>query len=123
MLEFWFDPNITVARKLCIFITAIILSLGLYLKAPLPITLAGLFAGTGLIFLICRFCKLNLTNGDSRNLLFRVFTWIPLALLCALLFLKTMNHLLEWGIQGIAIMVVSICLFSPQTLFKKSAHV
>ncbi|MEB3754657.1 hypothetical protein [Acinetobacter sp. MD2(2019)] len=123
MLEFWFNPALSFASKIWIFIIATALSIGLYLTAPMPIGLILLFAATGLIFVICRFCKLHLTDNDPRKLLYRVFTWIPLALLCALLFLKTINHLLEWGIQGIAIMVMSICLLSPQALFKKSTHV
>lgn len=123
MLEFWFNPDISFARKLWILLIAIAIMVGLHLKAPMPVALMGLFAMTGLVFLVCRFCKLHLTDNDPRKLLYRVFTWIPLALLCALIFMKAMNHLLEWGVQGIAIMVVTICIFSPQVLFKKPSHV
>ena len=123
MLEFWFNPDISFARKLWILIIAIAVAVGLYLKAPMPMTLMGLFGLTGLIFIICRFCKLYLTDNDPRKLLYRVFTWIPLALLCAIIFMKAINHLLEWGVQGIAIMVITICILSPQVFFKKSSHV
>ncbi|MBF7688881.1 hypothetical protein [Acinetobacter rathckeae] len=120
MLEFWFDPHTSIAQKLSILILAIIIAVALYLYAPMPTALILFFLGAGVIFLICRLCKIYLVKNDPRLWLYRVFTWIPLAFLCAIIFVKAFDHLLTWGVQGIAIMVVSICVFSPHVLLKKS---
>lgn len=122
MLEFWFDPHTSLVQKLCILIFAVIVAVSLYLYFPMPNTLILFFIGAGIVFLICRLCKIYLVKNNPRLILYRVFTWIPLAFLCAIIFVKAFENLLTWGIQGIAIMVISICLFSPQVLFKKLSH-
>ncbi|MEK5777271.1 hypothetical protein VXE44_19580, partial [Acinetobacter nosocomialis] len=38
--------------------------------------------------------------------------------LLTLLFMKTMNNLMWWGIQGIAFMALAAFVFSPQFLLK-----
>ena len=35
-------------------------------------------------------------------------------------FVKTMNNLMWWGIQGIAFMALAVFIFSPQFLFRSS---
>lgn len=119
MLEFWFNQTIPIFKRLVILLVAILIAIGTYFFAPMPPALMGLFMMVGVIFIICRLCKKYLTNNDPRKLLYRLFTWIPLALLCAVIFMKALDHLLEWGIQGIAIMVITICICSPQ-VFKRA---
>lgn len=116
MLEFWFNPTLSRTQKLLFLAVTILIAIGLYWFSPMPIGLVGLFLGIGVVFLICRFCKINITQNNPRHLLYRVFTWIPLALLCAIFFLKAPDHLLDWGIQGLAFMVISICVCSPHML-------
>ena len=116
MLEFWFNPTLSKTQKLLFLTITIIIAIGLYWVSPMPIALIGLFLGVGIVFLICRFCKINITQNNPRHLLYRVFTWIPLALLCAIFFLKAPDHLLDWGIQGIAFMVMSICVCSAHKI-------
>lgn len=119
MLEFWFNPQTPLFKKLMILMIAIIVAIVMYINFPMPITLIYLFLSVGIIFLICRWCKLNITRNNPRQLLYRVFIWIPLALLCAIIFMKAQQNLLTWGIEGIAFMVISICICSPQTILKK----
>lgn len=120
MLEFWFNPNSALSQKILIIAIATITAIGLHLYAPMPSALALLFIAAGIVFLICRFCKIHIIKNNPQLLLYRVFTWIPLAFLCAILFVKALEQLLPWGIQGLAITVLTICLLSPQVLFKKS---
>jgi hypothetical protein len=79
-----------------------------------------MFMGTGIVFLICRYCKTHFASSNPAGLLYRLFTWIPLALLLALIFmhLKTGDILIP-GAQGIGFMVLSICLFSPLSLLNQ----
>ncbi|MBF7683296.1 hypothetical protein I2F27_08140 [Acinetobacter sp. B5B] len=122
MLEFWFNPYTSLARKLCTLILAVIIAVSLHQYFPMPTTLQLLFVGAGIMFLVCRLCKIYVVKNDPRLLLYRVFTWIPLSFLCAIIFVKAFDQLLMWGIQGIAIMVISICLLSPHVLFQKPIH-
>ncbi|MCF9033454.1 hypothetical protein [Acinetobacter nectaris] len=119
MLEFWFNHTIPTHRKLFFLTTAIILAYIFYQFSPMPYPLIALFIGAGIIFLICRFCKTYITSNNPKNLLYRVFTWIPLAFLCAVIFTHATQNLLDWGIQGILQMIITICVFSPQALFQK----
>lgn len=113
MLEFWFEPNTTLAKKILILLITLAIAVGLYLYKPLPSLVILMFTGTGLVFLICRYARLQMTQNDPSRFLFRVFTWIPLALILALLFMKTMDDLLILGVQGLAFMALSVFIFSP----------
>lgn len=113
MLEFWFESNTTLAKKILILLITVAIAAGLYLYKPLPASVILMFTGTGLVFLICRYARLQITKNDPSRFLFRVFTWIPLALILALLFMKTMNDLLILGVQGLAFMALSVFIFSP----------
>ena len=70
-------------------------------------------------FLICRYFKLHFAQSNPTGLLYRLFTWVPIALLFVLIFVKTMPNLLIWGVQGIAFMALAAFIFSPQSLFNK----
>lgn len=118
MLEFWFSSDISRPRKFLILIITLLIASGLYRYHPLPLEIILMFAGTGIIFLICRYLKQHFAQDHPTGLLYRLLTWIPIALLLTLLFMKTMNNLIWWGIQGIAFMVLAVCIFSPQFLFK-----
>ncbi|PVZ88218.1 hypothetical protein C9426_08470 [Serratia sp. S1B] len=120
MLEFWFEPTTTLARKILILLMTIALAVGLYLYKPLPSAVILMFTGTGLVFLICRYARLQIAKNDPSRFLFRVFTWIPLALILAVLFMKTMDNLLISGIQGLAFMALSVFIFSPLARLSKS---
>ncbi|MHA3079304.1 hypothetical protein [Acinetobacter sp. ANC 5502] len=120
MLEFWFEPTTTLARKILILLMTIALAVGLYLYKPLPSVVILMFTGTGLVFLICRYARLQIAKNDPSRFLFRVFTWIPLALILAVLFMKTMDDLLILGIQGLAFMALSVFIFSPLARLSKS---
>lgn len=118
MLEFWFDSTISRAKKFLILIVTLLIALGLYRFQPLPPDVILMFAGTGIIFLICRYLKLHFAHKKPAGLLYRLLTWIPIALIFALLFVKTMNNLMWWGIQGIAFMALAVFIFSPQFLIR-----
>ncbi|MHA3104244.1 hypothetical protein [Acinetobacter sp. ANC 3791] len=120
MLEFWFESTTTLARKILILLMTITLAVGLYLYKPLPSVVILMFTGTGLVFLICRYARLQIAKNDPSRFLFRVFTWIPLALILAVLFMKTMDDLLILGIQGLAFMALSVFIFSPLARLSKS---
>lgn len=119
MLEFWFESNTTLAKKILILLITVVIAAGLYLYKPLPASVILMFTGTGLVFLICRYARLQITQNDPSRFLFRVFTWIPLALILALLFMKTMNDLLILGVQGLAFMALSVFIFSPLVRLSK----
>ena len=121
MLEFWFSSDISRSKKFLILIITLLIALGLYRYHPLPLDVILMFAGTGLIFLICRYLKLHFAQKQPTGLLYRLLTWIPIALIFALLFVKTMNNLMWWGIQGIAFMALAVFIFSPQFLLKTTA--
>ncbi|MHA3082404.1 hypothetical protein ACX1NX_04335 [Acinetobacter sp. ANC 5383] len=120
MLEFWFEPTTTLARKILILLMTITIAVGLYLYKPLPSVVILMFTGTGLVFLICRYARFQIAKNDPSCFLFRVFTWIPLALILAVLFMKTMDDLLILGIQGLAFMALSVFIFSPLARLSKS---
>ena len=122
MLEFWFDPKVSVAKKLIVLILLALVTIGLYWYQPLTLDNILLFAGTGIIFLICRYCKLHFAAQNPTGFLYRLLTWIPLALVLALVF-KNMNNgeILIPGAQGIGFMALAVCIFSPLSLLNKNS--
>lgn len=116
MLEFWFDPNLPILKKISFFIILALVTVLLYIYAPLKPDAILMFLGTGIIFLICRYCKLHFTR--TRNTLARLLTWIPIALFLALVFMhQQQGEILIPGVQGLGFMALGICLFSPMALF------
>ena len=95
----------------------------LYKIQPLAVDAILMFLGVGIIFLICRYCKLHFTGSNPSSLMSRLFTWIPIALLLALIF-KNMNNgeILIPGAQGIGFMALAVCLFSPLALLHKNSE-
>ncbi|WP_296277465.1 hypothetical protein [uncultured Acinetobacter sp.] len=121
MLEFWFDPKVSIAKKLLFLIFIAAASIALYWYQPLTLDNILLFAGTGIIFLICRYCKVHFAAKNPTGLLYRLLTWIPIAILLALIF-KNMNNgeILLPGAQGIAFMALAVCIFSPLSLMNRN---
>ena len=121
MLEFWFNPQVSVLKKLLIFIVIAATAAGLYWMQPLPLDSILMFVGTGIIFLICRYCKIHFASKNPTGLLYRLLTWIPIALLIALVFMNMQQgEILIPGAQGIAFMALGICLFSPLSLLNQN---
>ena len=122
MLEFWFDSKVSVAKKLIFLILLALVSIGLYWYQPLTPDNILLFAGTGIIFLICSYCKVHFAAQRPTGFLYRLLTWIPLALVLALVF-KNMNNgeILIPGAQGFGFMALAVCIFSPLSLLNKNS--
>lgn len=120
MLEFWFDPTVSTIKKLFLLVLIAIITTLLYVKQPLSLTTILLFTGTGIIFLICRYMKLHFAQSNPTGLLYRLFTWIPVACILALIFrnLQTGDFLIP-GAQGIGFMALAVCVFSPMSLFNQ----
>ena len=91
MLEFWFDPKTPILKKLFFLIVIAIATVVLYRMQPLSYSAILMFVATGVIFLICRYCKIHFVAQKPTGIVYRVLTWIPIALLLALIF-KNMNH-------------------------------
>ncbi|MCJ8161033.1 hypothetical protein [Acinetobacter zhairhuonensis] len=120
MLEFWFDPKIAVLKKLALFVLIGLVTAALYWMQPLKPDAILMFMGTGIVFLICRYCKIHFAAQNPTGLLYRVLTWIPLALLLALIFMHLQSgDILIPGAQGIGFMALAICLFSPLSLLNQ----
>ena len=118
MLEFWFLPQISTFKKLLIATGILLLSIVLYLRFPIAPVTVLMFLATGLLFVICRFIKVQFTQHQPLGLLARLLTWIPLAALFAVIFSQQQQRdLLLFGIQGVGFMALGIFLFSPQYLF------
>ncbi|MDT0199575.1 MULTISPECIES: hypothetical protein [unclassified Acinetobacter] len=123
MLEFWFNPQVSVLKKLLIFIVIAATAAGLYWMQPLPLDSILMFVGTGIIFLICRYCKIHFASKNPSGFLYRLLTWIPIALLIALVFMNMQQgEILIPGAQGIAFMALAICLFSPLSLLNQNSQ-
>ncbi|MFZ0022050.1 hypothetical protein [Acinetobacter sp.] len=123
MLEFWFNPQVSILKKLLIFIVIAATATGLYWMEPLPLDSILMFVGTGIIFLICRYCKIHFASKNPTGLLYRLLTWIPIALLIALVFMNMQQgEILIPGAQGIAFMALAICLFSPLSLLNQNSQ-
>jgi len=121
MLEFWFNPKVSILRKLMIFVVIAIVTGILYWMDPLKPDAILMFLGTGIIFLICRYCKIHFASKNPTGLLYRLLTWIPIALLLALIFMQMKEgEILIPGAQGIGFMALAICLFSPLSLLNKN---
>ena len=121
MLEFWFNPQVSILRKLMIFIVIAIATGVLYWMEPLKLDAILMFLGTGIIFLICRYCKIHFAAQNPTGLLYRLLTWIPIALLMSLIFMHMQDgEILIPGAQGIRFMALAICLFSPLSLLNKN---
>jgi len=121
MLEFWFNPQVSTLRKLMIFIVITIATGVLYWMQPLKLDAILMFLGTGIIFLICRYCKIHFAAQNPTGLLYRLLTWIPIALLMSLIFMHMQDgEILIPGAQGIGFMALAICLFSPLSLLNKN---
>ena len=121
MLEFWFNPQVSILRKLMIFIVIAIATGVLYWMQPLKLDAILMFLGTGIIFLICRYCKIHFAAQNQTGLLYRLLTWIPIALLMSLIFMHMQDgEILIPGAQGIGFMALAICLFSPLSLLNKN---
>ena len=121
MLEFWFNPHVSTLRKLMIFIVIAIATGVLYWMQPLKLDAILMFLGTGIIFLICRYCKIHFAAQNPTGLLYRLLTWIPIALLMSLIFMHMQDgEILIPGAQGIGFMALAICLFSPLSLMNKN---
>ena len=121
MLEFWFNPKVSMLRKLMIFAVIAIATGMLYWMDPLKPDAILMFLGTGIIFLICRYCKIHFAAKNPTGLLYRLLTWIPIALLLALIFMQMKEgEILIPGAQGIGFTALAICLFSPLSLLNKN---
>jgi hypothetical protein len=121
MLEFWFNPQISVVKKFLIFALIAIATAVLYWIEPLKLDAILMFLGTGVIFLICRYCKIHFASKNPTGLFYRVVTWIPIALLLALIFMHMKDgEILIPGAQGIGFMALAICLFSPLSLLNQN---
>lgn len=123
MLEFWFNPNVSLLQKLAFFIITAIITGVLYWMDPLALEAILMFLGTGIVFLICRYCKINFAAKNPTGILYRLLTWIPIALLLALIFMHMKNgEILLPGAQGLGFMALAICLFSPLSLLNKNPN-
>ena len=121
MLEFWFNPQISVLKKFLIFAVIGMITAGLYWMDPLKLDAILMFLGTGIIFLICRYCKIHFAHHTPTGLLYRLLTWIPIALLLALIFMHMKDgEILIPGAQGLGFMALSICIFSPLSLLNQN---
>ena len=121
MLEFWFNPQVSLIQKLAFFIAVAIATGVLYWMDPLTLNAILMFLGTGIVFLICRYCKIHFAAQNPTGLLYRLFTWIPIALLLALIFMHMKNgEILLPGAQGLGFMALAICLFSPLSLLNQN---
>lgn len=121
MLEFWFDPRVETLHKFLFFILIAVITAVLYWLDPLPLQAILMFIGTGVIFLICRYCKIHFAAKNPTGLLYRLLLWIPIALLLSLIFMHMKEgEILLPGAQGLAFMALAICLFSPLSLLHQN---
>lgn len=120
MLEFWFNPQVNLTKKLLFLAVVIALTATLYFIDPLPLQTILMFLATGVIFLICRYIQQHFSVSKPHGILARLMKWIPIALLLALIFMHMKNgEILLPGAQGIGFMALAICLFSPLSLLNQ----
>lgn len=120
MLEFWFDPRVVISRKFILLAVLACITVALYFLSPLRPAAILMFLVTGLVFLICRYCKIHFVQ--TQNFVARLLHWIPIALLIACIFTQFKHgDVLILGMQGIGFMALSVCLFSPFSLLKTQA--
>ena len=121
MLEFWFDPKVSILKKIIFLIFLAAITGTLYYIQPLKLDAILMFLGTGVIFLICRYCKIHFVSKNPTGLLYRLLTWIPIALLLALIFMNMKDgEILLPGAQGLGFMALAVCIFSPLSLLNKN---
>ena len=121
MLEFWFNPQVAVTKKIALLMVIALVTAALYLLEPLKLDAILMFLAAGLVFLICRYCKIHFAAQRPTGLLYRLLTWIPIALLISLIFMNMkQGEILLPGAQGIAFMALAICLFSPLSLLNQN---
>lgn len=124
MLEFWFDPKVAIWHKLAFFVLLAVISGALYWYQPLQLDAILMFLGTGVIFLICRYCKIHFVKNNTASFAYRVLTWIPIALLLAFIFMHMKDgEILIPGAQGLGFMALAICLFSPLSLLNSNPKI
>ena len=117
MLEFWFDSKVAIAHKIIFLIFLALITGTLFWYEPLKLDAILMFLGAGIIFLICRYCKIHFVKNNTASFAYRVLTWIPIALLLALIFMHMKNgEILIPGAQGLGFMALSICILSPLAL-------
>ena len=120
MLEFWFNPQVTLAKKIVFLLVLIAVTATLYIIQPLPLQAILMFLATGVVFLICRYIQHHFTATKPYGMLARLMKWIPIALLLALIFMHMQNgEILLPGAQGLGFMALAICLFSPLSLLNR----
>ena len=121
MLEFWFNPQVSILKKILIFVMIAVVTAGLYWMEPLKLDAILMFLGTGVIFPIGRYSKTPFASKNPTGMLYRLLTWIPIALLLALIFMHMKEgEILIPGAQGIGFMALAICLFSPLSLLNQN---
>ena len=117
MLEFWFNPQVAVTKKIALLMLIALVTAAVYFLEPLKLDAILMFLAAGLVFLICRYCKIHFTAQHPTGWLARLLTWIPLALLLAIIFMQIQHgEILLSGAQGIGFTALAICLFSPLAL-------
>ena len=87
MLEFWFDPKVSITRKLLIFVSIAIITAVLYGMQPLALDAILMFSGTGIIFNL-PLLQNALCSRAARWLALSSVNRIPIALLLALIFMN-----------------------------------
>lgn len=123
MLEFWFNPTVSMIKKIFLLLTIAGITLSLYLTQPLAFDAILMFLGTGIVFLICRYSKIHFLADHPNTVFYRLMTWIPIALLLALIFMQMKgNSILLPGAQGLGFMALAICLFSPLSLLNQNTQ-
>lgn len=121
MLEFWFNPQVTWLKKLLIFIVTALITATLYWIHALPLDAILMFTGTGIVFLICRYCQIHFIQKNTAHLLQRICKWLPIALLFSLIFMHAQHgEMLILGAQGIGFMALAIYLFAPISFLHKN---
>ena len=123
MLEFWFNPQVAVTKKIALLMVIALVTAAVYFLEPLKLDAILMFLAAGLVFLICRYCKIHFAAKNPTGFLYRLLTWIPIALLLALIFMNIKDgELLIPGAQGIGFMALGICLFSPLSLLHSNTQ-
>lgn len=115
MLNFWFSPYISHLQKFFMCLGVLILTGFSYLKAPMPIETLIPFFLIGLFFVISYHLQNLFKLQFSQRWLARLLRWIPLAILCALIFQQLGRpYFFAWGILGLGTVALTIFLLSPQ---------
>ncbi len=109
--------QVAVTKKIALLMVIALVTAAVYFLEPLKLDAILMFLATGIVFLICRYCKIHFTAQHPTGWLARLLTWIPLALLLAIIFMQIQHgEILLSGAQGIGFTALAICLFSPLAL-------